>query len=95
MGAPAGPFGAVQQMMSQIGTMPTDTPQALMSKANTVADMLETLPDAQRHSALVQLKDTDPTLHPLVTSILDDRRRQRELEGRAMIEQQQQQPAMA
>ena len=70
------------------GTMPTDSPEQLQTKAQTIADQVEAMPETQKDSFLINLKREDSTLHALVKSILEDNRRRREIDGRAMIEQQ-------
>lgn len=64
------------------------TPEEMQAKAQAKAQELMMMPDTQRTSALIQLKKEDPTLHALVSSLLDDMRRDAEMRGRQLIEQQ-------
>jgi hypothetical protein len=87
MGAPTGAYGAPQMFGANMGSQPTDTPEQLEQKARVVAQQIMTLPEAQKDSYLIQLNKTDPTLHALVKSVLDDMRREAELRGRDLVMQ--------
>jgi hypothetical protein len=87
--APMGPPNAMQQFGAAMGTQPADTPEAMVAKAQTIAQQLIAYPEAQRSSALIQLKRSDSTLHALVRSQLDEMRQAAELQGREMVLQQQ------
>jgi hypothetical protein len=67
------------------------TPQELLSKAQDIAGQIGQLPDSQRASELIGLKKTDPTLHALVRSQLDDQKQQDQQQGSQMVQQQRQQ----
>ena len=89
---PAGPAGAAA---SQFGlSQPTQphqpiTPEEMMAKANEVAQQLMTMPETQRKSELIRLKRSDPTLHSLVSSVIDDIRQQAQTQGQQIVLQQQ------
>jgi hypothetical protein len=61
----------------------------MMGRANEIAQQLMTLPETQRKSELISLKRTDPTLHSLVISVMDDIRQQARSQGQQMVLQQQ------
>jgi hypothetical protein len=88
MGMPPGPMGAAQSFGAQMGTQPTDTPETLQQKAQTIAQQVMTMPESQKDSYLINLKKSDLTLHALVDSILEDMQRDAELRGKEMIMQQ-------
>jgi hypothetical protein len=88
MGVPPGPMGAAQSFGAQMGTQPTDTPETLQQKAQTIAQQVMTMPESQKDSYLINLKKSDSTLHALVDSILEDMTRDAELRGKEMIMQQ-------
>lgn len=88
MGMPPGPMGAPQQFAAQMGTQPTDSPEAIQAKAQTVAQYVMTMPETQKDSYLINLKKNDEVLHALVDSILEDMERDMENQGKAMMEQQ-------
>lgn len=85
MGQPAGPMGASQSFGAAMGTQPTDTPEALQSKAQAIAQQIMQMPEAQKDSALIQLKQDDSVLHALVKSQLDEMKRDAQLRGGEMI----------
>jgi hypothetical protein len=89
--APAPPPSPVQQAMA---TMPTGdnvkiTPGELMQKAQTLAQQILGLPEAQKDSELIQLKKANPTLHALVKSNIEGMRQQARTAGGAMLMAQQ------
>jgi len=67
----------------------------MMARANELAQQFMALPETQRKSELIRLKRSDPTMHSLVTSIMDDIRQQAQTQGQQMVLQQQygQQPS--
>jgi len=86
---PAGAMGmASQQFGANMGSQPTDTPEDLEAKAQTLASQIIAMPESQKDSTLIQLKKEDSTLHSLVTSILEDMRRDAQLRGGQMVMQQ-------
>lgn len=87
-GAPAGPMGAPQQFAAQMGTQPTDTPEVMQQKAQTIAQQVMMMPESQKQSYLINLKGSDQTMHALVSSILEDMQRDAELRGKELIMQQ-------
>ncbi len=96
--APAGPAGAaVGQFASAQPLQPNVpvTPEEMMARANELAQQFMALPETQRKSELIRLKRSDPTMHSLVTSIMDDIRQQAQTQGQQMVLQQQygQQPS--
>jgi len=92
---PAGGGGPMDQAAGQFAAqqplLPNQpiTPEEMMGRANEVAQQLMTLPETQRKSELINLKRTDPTLHSLVISIMDDIRQQARSQGQQMVLQQQ------
>ena len=82
---PPGPYGASQSFGAQVGSTPADTPETLQQKADTIASQVMTMPESQKDSYLINLKKSDPTMHALVTSLIEDKRRQAELQGRDMM----------
>ena len=60
-----------------------------MSKAEEIAGQLQSLPDAQRQSEMISLKKTDPTLHALVKSRMDDQKQQAQQQGGQQVLAQQ------
>lgn len=102
-GQPAQPgAGGDPNAMGQMGT-PASTylnnpsnssrsPDDMMADAAALATELGSLPDSQRRSELMALKDKDLTMHRLVKAELEDQRSRARSAGAAMIMQQQQQP---
>lgn len=87
-GAPGGAAAAFSAAQPTQPNMPV-TPQELLSKAQTVAEQIMGMPEAQKDSELIQLKKVDPTLHALVKQIMDDMRQQAQTAGGAQIMAQQ------
>jgi hypothetical protein len=65
------------------------TPQELMSKAEQIAGQMQALPDSQRQSEMIALKKTDPTLHALVKSRMEDQKQDAQLQGGQQVLAQQ------
>jgi hypothetical protein len=65
------------------------TPQELMAKAEEIAGQMQSLPDTQRQSEMIALKKTDPTLHALVKSRMDDQKQQAQMQGGQQVLAQQ------
>ena len=89
---PVGPAGAAASQFSlSQPTQPNQpiTPEEMMAKANEVAQQFMGMPETQRKSELIKLKRTDPTLHSLVTSVMDDIRQQARSQGQQQVLQQQ------
>lgn len=82
---------AVDQFLMQRQNAPNipRTPEDMQQQAQLIANQLLSLPDAQKDSELIKLKRGDPTMHALVTSIIDDIRQQARSQGGAMVMQQQ------
>jgi len=89
MGVPPGPGGAQQQFGAQVGEEPTDTPEALQAKAQTLAAQAMSMPESQKDGFLIKLKRQSPTLHALVKSIMEDTKRQAQLQGGQQVMDQQ------
>jgi hypothetical protein len=73
-----------------LATMPMNnnikiTPEEMMSKAQTLAQQILGLPEAQKDSQLISLKKQNPTLHALVKSNMESFRQQARTAGGAMI----------
>lgn len=60
-----------------------------MAKAEEIAGQLQSLPDSQRQSELISLKKTDPTLHALVKSRMDDQKQEAQMQGGQQVLAQQ------
>lgn len=100
-GAPAPPAGqpmtpgqqpsAVDQFIAQRQNSPNvpRTPEELQMQAQLIANQLLSMPDALKDSELLKLKRGDPTMHALVTSMIDDIRQQARSQGGAMVMAQQ------
>jgi len=92
-GGPPGPGQptAVDQFIMQRQNAPNipRTPEDMQQQAQLIANQLLSLPDAQKDSELIKLKRGDPTMHALVTSIIDDIRQQARSQGGAMVMAQQ------
>lgn len=91
MGAPQGPGGAAQQFAAGQPISPNQpiTLEELDSIAETHAAQMAGMPDSQRRSALIRLRQTSEALHALVKSKLDRVQQDAALQGREMVMQQQ------
>lgn len=90
--APAGPPPSpVDQFLSQRQNAPNvpRTPEELQQQAQLIANQLLSMPEQVKDSELIKLKRSDPTMHALVTSIIDDIRQQARSQGGQMVMQQQ------
>ena len=90
--APAGPPPSpVDQFLSQRQNAPNvpRTPEDLQAQAQTIANQLLAMPDAQKNAELIKLKRSDQTMHALVTSMIDDIRQQARSQGGQMVMAQQ------
>ena len=76
-------------MQRQNGPNVPRTPDDLQSQAQLIAQQLLSLPESQKDSQLIKLKKSDPTMHALVKSIINDIRQQAQTQGGAMLMQQQ------
>lgn len=88
-GAPGAPPGA----MSPNGS--TDTPEGLMGEADRIAQQILQMDPAQRRSTLVNLKKTNPMLHPHVKAKLEEYEQQAKTTGVQMMRQGQMPPQAA
>lgn len=91
MGQPAGPYGAVQAWMAGqpiLPNMPT-TMEEVQSVASTLAQQALAMPESQKDSFLVQLRKENATMATLVTSQLEQIRREARRQGGDMVMQQQ------
>ena len=88
---PAPPPPPVDQFLMQRQNTPNvpRTPEDMQAQAQLIAQQLLTLPESQKDSQLIKLKKADPTMHALVSSIIDDIRQQARSQGGAMLMQQQ------
>lgn len=88
---PAPPPPPVDQFLMQRQNTPNvpRTPEEMQQQAQLIAQQLLTLPETQKDSQLIKLKKADPTMHALVSSIIDDIRQQARAQGGAMLMQQQ------
>lgn len=89
--APGAAPSAVDQFLMQRQNSPNipRTPEEMQMQAQLIANDLLSKPESLKDSELIKLKRTDPTMHALVTSIIDDIRQQARSEGGAMLMQQQ------
>lgn len=85
-GLPPGSAG-VMAGQPTIPNKPT-TPEEMLGKAQQLAQQILSMPEAQKDSELIQLKKTDPTMHSLVKSQIEDIRRQAQTAGGSMLMQQ-------
>jgi hypothetical protein len=68
----------------------------IRSQAQSLAtQLLFQVPEGQRRSQLMKIKQTNPTLHALVIQSMDEQRRQMASQGQQMLMQQNQQAAAA
>ena len=88
-GGAAGAFSAGQPTQPN---QPT-TPEELDQKAQQIAQTYMSMPDSQRRSAMIQLRQKDKVLGPLVSDAVDRMTQQMRLQGGEMLKQQQQQAA--
>lgn len=91
-GIPAGPpSNPVDQFLMQRQNTPNmpRTPEELQAQASLLAQQLLSLPESVKDSQLIKLKKSDSTMHALVRSIIDDIRRQAQMEGGAQVLAQQ------
>ncbi len=65
------------------------TPEELNTQAQIIANDLMARPESQKDSELIKLKKSDPTMHALVRSIIDDIRQQAQTQGGNMLLAQQ------
>ena len=81
----------MDQFLSQRQNAPNvpRTPEDLQSQAQIIANQLLAMPDAQKDAELLKLKRSDPTMHALVTSMIDDIRQQARSQGGQMMMAQQ------
>jgi hypothetical protein len=70
-------------------------PQDVLGQAQQIADEFMGLPDSERRSRLMQLRQQDQTLHHLVKEMLAEKRQDMARQGRQQVQQQQygQQPS--
>lgn len=97
-GASGGQMTAVDQFIMQRQNQPNvpTTPDELQAQAQGIAEQMMTMPDAQRKGELAKLRKSDTTIHQLVLSILDEKRRQVKSDaGQQAMQQMQQQPKQA
>jgi hypothetical protein len=76
--APGGAGGGLPPMPSN------PTPDQLEAYAQSVAEQLYTMPQAQKTSQLIELSHSNPTLHDLVKGKLEDIDNNASLQGRVM-----------
>lgn len=90
--APGGmpPGGAAQMFAAGQPLLPNKptTPEEMMQMASTLAQQAMGMPESQKKSFLIQLKKEDPTIHALVTSQIEEMRRDAQLRGGEMVMQQ-------
>lgn len=89
---PAGAMpGVAQSVAANLPTGPNVkiTPQELLGRAQTIAQQIMGLPESQKDSELINLKKADPLLHSVVSSRIDDMRRQARNVGGSMVLAQQ------
>lgn len=91
MGQPTGPAGPAQAFTASQGIMPRkpQTVEEWEQMAETIVGMLMPRSDSERRSMLVKLKQEDKTMHALVTSRLNEVRRDAAAQGQDMVLAQQ------
>lgn len=77
----------ISQMIAQNGYVAGDTPEDLMAKAQTLAQQFLSMGNTA--SALRKLKQTDPQLHAIVKSCIEQIRSNARSEGQQQVMQQQ------
>lgn len=97
MGQPAGPYGAMQAFMAGQPLLPNTptTPEEMMMMADTLAQQAMGMPESMKDSFLIRLKKENPVIHSLVKEKLAQYRRDAQVQGGAMLMQQQQQAQAA
>ena len=82
---------AVDQFLMQRQNAPNvpRTPDELQAQANLIANDLLSKADSIKDSELIKLKRSDPTMHALVTSMIDDIRAEARSQGGAQVMAQQ------
>lgn len=96
-GDPSGMGGMspVNQLLQSFGANTPITPNDMIGAAESLASQLLALPETQRRSELMALKQKNPVLHDLVRAQMDQKRTQARSAGQAMLMGQQgAQPAM-
>jgi hypothetical protein len=90
-GQPMGPYGAAQGFAAGQPLLPNKptTPEEMQQMAMTLAQQILAMPESQKDSTLIQLKKEDPTMHALVSSQIEDFRRQAANQGRDQVLAQQ------
>lgn len=91
MGQPAGPYGASQSFAANQPLIPNKptTPDEMISAADTLAQQAMSMAETQRRSFLIKLRKEDQVMHSLVTSRLEDMRREARNQGGEMVMAQQ------
>lgn len=91
MGQPQGAFGAMYAFMAGQPLLPNkpQTVEEMQAMASTLAQQAMSMPESQKDSFLIQLKQEDSTMHSLVKSQMDQIRQDAELQGRDMVLAQQ------
>jgi len=86
-----GPMPASQAFAAGQPLMPNKptTPEEMMQMAGTLAQQIMSMPESQKDSALIQLKKEDATMHALVSSQIEEIRRQAQQQGGAQVMAQQ------
>lgn len=79
-------------MIAQAGSQPTDTPDDMLAKAQTLANQLMMAGDTNR--GLRRLKQQDPQLHAIVKDQIEQMRRNMRSEGGRQMQAQMQQGMM-
>ena len=77
----------ISQMIAQNGYVAGDTPEDLMAKAQTLAQQFLSMGNTA--SALRKLKQTDPQLHAIVKSCIEQIRSNARSQGQQQVMQQQ------
>lgn len=88
--APMPPPSAVDQFIQSRVNSPNvpRTPEELNAQAQMIAQDLIVRPEGMKDSLLIKLKKIDPTMHALVTAMLDDMHQQLSTQGKDMMLQQ-------
>lgn len=79
----------VDQYVASMGSGSAQTPEDLMSAAQSLADQLMGQPESVKDSQLRKLKQTNPVLHSLVRARIDQIRRDARSQGGAQVMAQQ------
>jgi len=86
-----GPMAATQQDVLAslpVGENQAITPQELQGRADTLSSQILSMPESEKDSTLIRLKQKNPTLHAIVSQKIDEKKNQAKRQGGAQMLQQ-------